>query len=491
VKKRFLYFLLAAAAVVVCKQSQISAEAQTKSSPTAIDVGASRLLETAQQQVTVKVQATTGVVLPGQKILLSALVGGKPDQAVEWSLKEGEAGGSIALASDYPDTAHGGPLWVYTASNTPGTYHAIAKAIADPRHPDTVALVVQPFVSGCITRSDEIGSWQNITPRQVDLTRGDFFGLQAMVVDPINPSTIYVGRAREGIYKSTDCGANWKKISTGRNSQAMASGRTWTMAIDPSNPQIIYTNQGYGAGGVFKTINGGLDWDQVLTPNITAVVPYGGFVGSISMDSNDPRHLLVGWHAECAPPHSKACFAETMDGGTSWELRDGNPSWAGGEGTHFEILDSKSWIFTSQSNGLWVSRDNGASWQQIAGVSISHGAGQLYRAKDGSFYLGAGNGIVHSMDGVSWDTLPKSEALIMGLIGDGRTLYFSKAFPYNPPGADPYRPYYSSPERSTFKATSINSPMMRNGAAELHLDATRHILYSTNLNAGLWRLVTQ
>jgi hypothetical protein len=32
---------------------------------------------------------------------------------------------------------------------------------------------------------------------------------------------------------------------------------------------------------------------------------------------------------------------------------------------------------------------------------------------------------------------------------------------------------------------------MRNGATELHLDATRHILYSTNLDAGVWRLVTQ
>jgi hypothetical protein len=494
VKKRILFFLLlAAAAVVACEQSQTNDAERNcnKSDPSAMPAATSRSPEAAMQQVTVKVQATTSVVLPSQKVLLSARITGTPDQGVEWSLKEGEAAGSIFLSPDYPDAAHGGPLWVYAASNTPGTYHVIAKAIADTQHPVSIALGVQPFVTGCTTRSDQIGVWQNITPRQVDLTRGDFFGMQAMVVDPVSPSTIYVGRAMDGIYKSTDCGANWKKISTGRNSHTMSSGRSWTMAIDPSNPQTIYTNQGFGAGGVFKTTNGGLDWDQVLTPNITAVLPYGGFVGAISMDPNDPRHLLVGWHAECPPPRTKACFGETTDGGTSWVLRDGNPSWAGGEGTRIQFLDSKTWIFISESNGLWVSKDNGASWQQIVGVSISHGHGQLYRAVDGSFYLGTVNGIIHSVDGVSWAVLPDSQNLIMGLIGDGKTLYFSKAFPYNIPGTDPYLPYYSSPERPPYKCTLMRSPIMRNGGAELHLDTIRHILYSTNFNAGLWRMVTQ
>jgi hypothetical protein len=477
VKKRVLIFLLLAAGTVgVCKQSQANA----LESP-----------EAATQPVTMEVQASSSVVLPGQKVLLAARVTGTSDKRVEWSLKEGEAAGSIFLSPDYRDTDHSGPLWVYTASNTPGTYQVIATANADKEHPVTMALVVQPFVMGCTARSDQVGVWQNITPPQVDLTKGDFFGMQAMVVDPVNPSTIYAGRAMDGIYKSTDCGANWKKISTGRNSHAMSSGRSWTMAINPSNTQTIYTNQGYGAGGVFKTTNGGVDWDQVLTPNITTVLPYGGFVYAISMDPNDPRHLLVGWHAECPPPLAKFCFAETMDGGASWVLRDGNPSWSGGEGALIDFLDSKSWIFASQSNGLWISRDKGASWQQILGVSISHGRGQLYRAIDGSFYLGTANGILHSVDGLSWAALPESQNLVMGLIGDGKTLYFSKAFPYNVPGADPYLPYYSSPEGPPYRWTPMRSPIMRNGGAELHLDKIHHILYSTNMDAGLWRLVIQ
>jgi hypothetical protein len=441
--------------------------------------------------VMVKVDATSTFVLPGQKILLTAKVSGATDQSVIWNLEEGAAGGSIALSSIYPDAQHNGPQWVYTAPNAPGTYHLVTIATADTAHPVSTTLTVQTPVVGCATTSADVGVWKSITPRQVDLTTGDFFGMQSMVVDPINPSTVYAGRAMDGIYKSTDCGANWVKISTGRNARNMASGRSWTMVIDPSNPQVVFTNQGYGASGVFKTTNGGVDWDQVLTPNVINVAPYGGFVGDISMDPNDSHHLLVGWHADCPPPQSKACFAETKDSGVSWAIRDGDPSWVGGEGTGYQILDAKTWIFSSQSNGLWRSSDSGASWQRVPGASISHGHGQLYRAKNGSFYFGTAYGIMYSADGVIWAMLPNSGNLIMGLIGDGTILYASSAFPHGPPGPEPYLPYIFAAERPSGRFTHLSSPTMRNGGAELHLDTMRHILYSTNLNAGLWRMVTQ
>ncbi|SFV33381.1 WD40/YVTN/BNR-like repeat-containing protein [Hyphomicrobium facile] len=436
----------------------------------------------------IEVEATSSVVLPGQKILLTAKVNGKADETVTWHLQEGSAGGSIALSSTYPDAQHTGPQWVYTAPNTGGTYHIVSTARADPEHPVSTALVVQEPVAGCATNSSETGVWKNITPSQVDLTTGDFFGMQAMALDPTDPSTVYVGRAMGGIYKSTDCGASWVKISTGRNAEAMSSGRSWTMVIDPSNPKVIYTNQGYGQSGLFKSTNGGVDWDQILTPNITSVAPYGGFIGAVSIDPDDARHLLVGWHAECPPPHPKVCYAETTDGGDSWKMRDGDASWQGSEGTRFQVLNAKTWIFSSESNGLWRSVDRGASWQRVLGASISHGVGQLYRSKDMEFYFGTANGVMHSADGANWTTLPNSGNLIMGLIGDGKTLYISRAYPSYSPGAAPYRPYFFAAEDPSAEFSAMDSPLMRNGGAELHLDATRHFLYSTNLNAGLWRV---
>jgi len=486
-QQRFLFALFAAALATCtggCNDNAGStggALAAAQSSPAYAAPG----------KVEIKVEATSFVILPEQKILLTAKVSGATDQTVTWTLQEGAAAGSIALSSTYPDAQHSGPQWVYTAPNTPGTYHVIATSSVDPGYRGSAELVVQKPVAGCDPDSSEIGVWKNITPSQVDLTTGDFFGMQAMVVDPTNPSTIHVGRAMDGIYKSTDCGANWVKISTGRNADKMASGRSWAMVIDPRSPQIIYTNQGYGAAGVYKTTNGGIDWDQILKPNITSVAPYGGFVGGISMDPNDPRHLLVGWHADCPSPHPKVCFAETKDGGANWVMRDGEPLWIGSEGARFQILDGKTWIFSSESNGLWRSGDGGASWQRVFGASVSHGGGQLYRTKSGAFYFGTAKGVMYSADGISWAMLPASGNLIMGLIGDGTTLYASQAFPFNPPGPTPDLPYLFAPEGPSAKFTGMNSSLMRNGAAELNLDTTRHILYSTNFNAGVWRIKLQ
>ena len=54
-------------------------------------------------------------------------------------------------------------------------------------------------------------------------------------------------------------------MSTGKNGAAMSSGRPWSLVIDPVVPDVMYVVQGYGAGGVWKSTNAAVDWEQVLT----------------------------------------------------------------------------------------------------------------------------------------------------------------------------------------------------------------------------------
>ncbi len=426
-----------------------------------------------------------------QKILVSVEVNNATDKTVTLSLQEGSAGGSVVASTVYGTVAQGGPQWVYTAPTTPGTYHLVATPRADPRRPVRLALNVQAPLAGCTVAAAKIGVWENITPSQVDLTAGDWFGMQAMVVDPTTTSTLYVGRAMEGVYKSLDCGTTWFKVSTGRNSGVMATGRTWSMVIDPSNPQVLYAPQGYGQSGVFKTTNGGVDWDQILTSNITSVAPYGGFVGGIAMNPGRPSHLLVSWHAECSAPYTKACYAETQDSGASWTMRNGDPSWAGGEGTRFDIVDANTWLFNSESNGMWVSLNQGTSWTKINGVGGAHAGGQIYRAIDGKLYMGSAGGVIVSADNArTWSVMPNSGALVFGVIGDGTTLYTSAYFPYNPPGVAPWRPYAATSETTPGTWRTLVSPLMKNGGPMAY-DPVHRIIYSTNLNAGIWRMVVR
>lgn len=339
------------------------------------------------------------------------------------------------------------------------------------------------------------GVWEEITPPVMPLEGNDpcpYGG--AFVMDPQDPTTLYVGSCNQGIWKSSDCGASWLHVNTGENGKTLDNGRQWTFSIDPTDSQVLYANSGYGSSsnGAFKSTDGGVNWQQLWPPAdeaLAKVVEYN-FVAQVVLDPSDPQHLLITFHAKCAAPHSEACFGESSDGGKNWYLIDGQPDWAGGEGQFIYFLDnSTTWLWGSQSNGLWRTTDAGRSWNAVTDkMAQGHGAGQLYRAKDGTFYLPVLGGILRSPDGVTWDLVPDSGSIMAGLTGNGTTMWASRGFPWDP-SDDLYLPFWSSPEADGLTWTQMDSPMLSNGGG-LAYDPDHHILYSSNLGAGFWRVVT-
>jgi hypothetical protein len=67
--------------------------------------------------------------------------------------------------------------------------------------------------------------------------------VQALVIDPVTPTTLYAGTAGGGVYKSTDGGASWSALNNG-----LADIDVEALAIDPVTPSIIYA--GTLGGGV-------------------------------------------------------------------------------------------------------------------------------------------------------------------------------------------------------------------------------------------------
>ena len=93
------------------------------------------------------------------------------------------------------------------------------------------------------------GVWENITPPVTMLPGAapcPYGG--AFVENPRDPTMLYVGSCNQGIWKTTDCGADWVHINTGKNGGALDSGRQWTFVIDPVDPNVLYTNSGYKRG---------------------------------------------------------------------------------------------------------------------------------------------------------------------------------------------------------------------------------------------------
>ena len=166
----------------------------------------------------------------------------------------------------------------------------------------------------------KVGVWEKITPASI-IAKGDTPG-GAVLVNPKDTRIVYVGSANgTGLWKSTDCGATFVHINTGKNGSHIDSGRIWDMVIDPVDPEILYVIEGYGDGGLWKTTNGGVDWENT-TPigSEVAKTANGNFTSIVGMDITDHLHLVLAFHSGCGGAYAPNCQAETKDGGATWRL---------------------------------------------------------------------------------------------------------------------------------------------------------------------------
>ena len=83
-----------------------------------------------------------------------------------------------------------------------------------------------------------------------------------------NPLTLYSAFEGIGIYKTTDGGATWDKLTNGLLSDGF--GRI-ELAIGVNDPNRVYAGyhvrvQGYNGVGLYRSTNGGTSWSQFATP---------------------------------------------------------------------------------------------------------------------------------------------------------------------------------------------------------------------------------
>jgi photosystem II stability/assembly factor-like uncharacterized protein len=151
-------------------------------------------------------------------------------------------------------------------------------------------------------------------------------------------------------------------------------GRTNVIAIDPTNPSVMYT--GTSGGGIFKTTDGGNSWNSVVD-----TLSYFA-VGDIEIDPNNHNTIYVG----LGDPNIRGYVAygngilKSTDSGSTWhniglaETRiiskiainplNSNTIYAGAMGLP-SVEDT--------SRGLYKSTDGGQTWSQVLFVSDSAG----------------------------------------------------------------------------------------------------------------------
>lgn len=371
------------------------------------------------------------------------------------------------------------------------------EVVATSKSDATASATVLVSKTGDCANLPAAGTWENISPLVTPPgnTNGKNYS-ESIVVDPFDAATVYWGSGYGGIFKSSDCGSSWQKINVGRGGEALDGSAVGSMALDPLHAGVMYATAFEGANGLFKSTDGGANWDQLMAADgeVAKVVPRT-LVNSVAMQADKPEHLVVSMHAGCLPPYGKVCEAESTDAGKTWTVTTvpmGTDDYAAGAGAF--ILNESTWLFGAYSAGLWLTADHGATWRNVTpkGASGSTAGKTLVlpfspNPSDGKYYLPSMEGVLQSADtsGTTWSLIPSSGGRTVGLVIGGGKMYSS----------DQWSPSYhvasqSAPTTWTTFPGPAELPQDK-GAPYLALDAEHHILYSSNFAAGLWRVVTQ
>ena len=209
--------------------------------------------------------------------------------------------------------------------------------VIDPANPSILYSASGHIISKSI---DGGGSWARLS--EVPKSTTDICGLNDLVIHPLS-SAIYAGTC-EGVFKSTDGGISWVAANSG-----ISTFRVIKIVPDPSNASMLYI---LSDGGIFKTTNGGADW----------IFLRGGYSGvfTISIDPASPSALFIGLNGG-----TEYGVYKSTDGGNNW-----NKSSAGlPYGSVNDIKIAGNVVYAATSSGVYKSVNGGSVWS-LAGSGM-------------------------------------------------------------------------------------------------------------------------
>ncbi|MBL8066188.1 MAG: hypothetical protein JNM34_10065 [Chthonomonadaceae bacterium] len=254
-----------------------------------------------------KPAVTSGRKSPGDE-------GGEPKGTIWVGTGEGNGRNSSSWGNGVYKSTDGGKKWQHLGLEDS---HDIPRLTVDPRNPDVCYAACLGHLwgsnptRGLYKTTDGGKTWKPIL--QID----DKTGCCDVILDPANPDTVYAamymrrrtawsyasGGPEGGIYKSTDAGATWKKLSKGLPKQTGRIGLDIFLGDTKKLIAVIEsTESGANAirddrmrgGGVFRSDDGGETWSRGSVRS-----PRAFYFSKVRFDpTNDQRVYMLGWTVE-------------------------------------------------------------------------------------------------------------------------------------------------------------------------------------------------
>jgi len=213
------------------------------------------------------------------------------------------------------------------------------------------------------------------------------YSIGCVTIDPLNTNTIWVGTGEnnnqrsvaygDGLYKSDDAGASWKKVGL-ENSEHISK-----VIVHPENSDVVWVaaygplwSKG-GDRGVYKTTDGGATWEATLT-----IDEHTGIADMI-IHPEDPDILYAASHQRARHVYTYlgggpgSSIYKSEDGGDTWtKAAKGLPSVDLGRiGLSISPADpEKVYAIVEAAEGkgaTYRSTDRAVSWHKRGGHNTS------------------------------------------------------------------------------------------------------------------------
>ncbi len=216
-----------------------------------------------------------------------------------------------------------------------------------------------------------LGTWELAGPTNVGGRLTD------VELNPIDEDIVYIGAASGGIFKSNNAGLSFAPIFD--ESLSLSIG---DIALAPSNPDFIYVGTGeanpgggslaYDGNGMYKSSDGGSSWSHIGLDEI-------GSVGRVVVSPTDPNTAYVAAMGYLFENNAERGVYKTVDGGENWDkvlfINDSTGAIdLAIHPTNPNIIYAATWervrrlefyTYGGDGCGIYKSEDAGENWEEL------------------------------------------------------------------------------------------------------------------------------